>query len=183
MATSNQYGAFVEANFVWEMQQIQALESIDPEFKEILVRLYQNIGKMASVINVKDTGEYPVAEFVNGQLFFPNPNNNSTTAAAAIERQVLRTTINVLVPPATLMNAGTTQVAHNIVCTAATTFTRIYGAASDTTGMNYIPIPYASPTLANNIEIRADGTNVYITTGSNRTNFNVCYVILEYLQS
>lgn len=179
MAVSSQYGAFVPTNFVWEMQQIQALEGIDPQFKEILVRLYQNIGNISLVLNVKDTGYYPLQEFVNGQLYFPNPNNTSQTAAAPLERQVLRTTLNV----GALPNTGTITIPHNITCTTATTFTQIYAAASDTTGKNYIPIPYASPTLANNIEIRADGTNVYITTGSNRTNFNVCYVVLEYMQS
>ena len=64
-----------------------------------------------------------------------------------------------------------------------TTFTRVYATASDTTGFNYIPVPYASSTAANNIELNVNGTNVNIITGSNRSNFNICYVVLEYLQS
>ena len=82
-----------------------------------------------------------------------------------------------------LPNAGTKSVPHNIPINGSYTFTRIYGAASDTTGLNYIPLPYASPTAANNIELNLDATNVNIITGSNRSNFNITYVIVEYITS
>lgn len=181
MATSNQYGAYVPTTSVWDVQQIYTTDISTPEFKELLVRLYQNINNIAIVLNLKDTGMYPITEFVNGQLWFPNPNNSSATTAAAnpIQRQVLRKVINF----STLPNTALKSVAHNIVCTAATSFTRIYATATDPVGLNYIPIPYASPVLANNIEINVDATNVNITTGSNRSAFTICYVILEYIQS
>jgi hypothetical protein len=118
--------------------------------------------------------------FVNGQSWFPNPNLNTPalTNVVSLDNRQGITTVLFTGP---LPNTGTLTVPHNITCNGATTFTEIYATASDTTGFNYIPIPYASPTLANNIEIRADGTNVYITTGSNRSNFNVVYVVLKYL--
>ena len=81
-----------------------------------------------------------------------------------------------------LPNTATTTVAHGIDFTTEYTLTRFYGAATDTTNRVYIPLPYASPTLANNIELSADATNVSITTGSDRTNFDTTYVILEYLK-
>jgi len=173
-------GAFVPTNFIWDVQQLQQVDVQSPEFKELLVRLYQNISLIATVLNLKDTGQYQVLEILNGQQFFSNPNNNSSTAASPALRQVYRKVINYTTA---LPNTGTATIPHNIVCTAATTFTRIYATASDTTGLNYIPIPYASPTLANNIELRVDGTNVYIITGSNRSNFNITYIVLEYLQN
>jgi hypothetical protein len=123
---------------------------------------------------------YQLSEFVNGQLYFSNPANNSSTLAIAADRQVLR---KCFLWPRTLPNAGSDSVPHGITCTTKTTFTRIYGAASDTMGFNYIPLPYASPTLVDNIELNCDGTNINIITGSNRSNFNVIYIILEYLQS
>ena len=180
MATSNQYGAFVPTNYVWDIQQLQQVDINSAEFKELLVRLYQNINSIALVLNVKDTGLYQTTELVNGQLYFSNPAYNSTTAATPTLRQVYRKVINYT---SALPNTGTVTIAHGITCTANTTFTRIYGCASDKTGRNYIQLPYASPTLANNIELKVDATNVTIITGNNRTNFTQTYIVLEYLQN
>lgn len=177
---ANQYGAFVPTNYIWDVQQIQEANVNSPEFKELLVRLYQNVNNIALVLNVKDTGMYPVTETINGQLYFPNPANNSSTAAYPAMRQVYRKVINYTTA---LPNTGAAVIPHGIVCTPVTTFTRIYATANDPVGKNYIPIPYASPTLANNIELKVDATNVTIITGSNRTNFTITYIVLEYMQS
>lgn len=80
-----------------------------------------------------------------------------------------------------LPNTGTKSVPHNITVTGSTIWTRYYATATYP-GSSGIPIPYASPTLANNIEINVDATNVNITTGSDRTAYTTTYVILEYLQ-
>lgn len=180
MANQTQYGAFVETNFLWDVQQLQSVDVTSPEFKELLVRLYQNVGKMALVLNIKDTGHYQVTETVNGQLYFSNPAYNSSTAINPALRQVYRKVINYTTA---LPNTGTATIAHGIPCTTSTTFTRIYGVANDPVGFNYIPLPYASPTLANNIELKVDATNVTIITGSNRTAFTITYIVLEYMQN
>jgi len=179
MALSTQYGAFVETSFLWDVQQLQSIDVTSPEFKELLVRLYQNLSKMALVLNIKDTGHYQTLETVNGQLYFSNPAYNSSTAITPTLRQVYRKVINYTTA---LPNAGTATIPHGITCTASTTFTRIYAVANDTTGLNYIPIPYASTVLINNISLTVNATNVVIVTGSNRTNFTKTYIILEYLQ-
>lgn len=171
-------GAFLPTTNVWDVTQVQSINIQPQELKELLVRLYQNLNLVAQSVNIRDAAYYNTIEFVNGQLFFPNPALSSSTSQYPAFRQVLRKVINF----GALPNTATKSVAHGITCTSATTFTRIYGCASDTTGKNYIPLPYASPTLANNIELKVDGTNVSVITGSNRTNFNVTYVILEYLQ-
>lgn len=180
MADATQFGSFVPTNFIWDVQQLNQVDVNSPEFKELLVRLYQNINLMAIALNTKDSAYYNTQEFVNGQLYFPNPSYNSSTAAQPGFRQVYRKVLNYTTA---LPNNGSTSIAHGISCTAQTTFTRIYATASDITGFNYIPIPYASPTLANNIELRVDATNVTITTGSNRTNFTKTYIVLEYMQA
>lgn len=171
-------GMFVASTNVWDVTQLYTTDVTTPEFKELLVRLYQNINLISLALNLKDTGYYTLTEFVNGQAFFPNPTLSSTTAANPVFRQVFRKVINF----GALPNTATKSVAHGITITNTFTFTRIYGAASDTTGMNYIPLPYASPVLANNIELNVDAINVNVTTGSNRTNFNECYIILEYIK-
>lgn len=172
-------GAFVPTTNVWDVSQLYDVDVNTPQFKELLVRLYQNVNNIALVLNIKDSGYYVTSEFVNGQSFFPNPLNNSATATAPTLRQVFRTVVNF----GALPNATTKSVAHNIPVTAGFTFTRIYGAASDTSGGNYIPIPYATPVALNdNIALDVSTTNVTITTGVNRTNFTVCYVVVEYIK-
>lgn len=179
MANPQSVGVFVPTTNVWDVNEIYSVEVTSPAFKELLVRLYQNLNNISQALNVKDSAIYNTQEFVNGQLYFANPTLSSTSTTTARLRQVMRKVINF----GALPNTATTTVAHGITFNSSTTFTRVYGAASDTAGNNYIPIPYASPTLANNIELKVDATNVTIITGSNRTAFTVCYVVLEYLTS
>jgi hypothetical protein len=176
---ADQFGAFVPTTLVFDVAELQQTDIKSPEFKELLVRLYQYINNIANVLNIKDTGQYQLSEYVNGQLFFSNPLLNSSTAQYPEDRQVLRKVINF----GALPNAGAKAVAHGITCTTMTSFTRIYACSSDPVGFNYIPIPYASPTLINNIELNVDAVNVNIITGSNRTAFTITYVIVEYIQS
>jgi hypothetical protein len=170
-------GVRVPTTNIWDVTQINNMDELTPAFKELLVRLYQNLNVMANAINTKDSGLFDTNQFVNNQAFFPAP--GSPPAEKPLYRQVIRLTINF----GALPNAGTKSVAHGITITPKMTITRLYAAASDTTGNNYIPIPYASPTLVNNIELNMDATNVNIITGSNRSNFNICYVVIEYIQT
>ena len=174
MAEQGDYGSFVPTTQVWDVGEIYSTDVNSEDFKEILVRLYQNLNNQAFSINIKDSGYYVTEEFVNGQAFFPNP---SLTEPYTL-RQAFRKVINF----GALPNTGTTAVAHGITVTDGVTFTRIYGAATNTTAHAYLPLPYASPTAADNIELKVDGTNVTIITGSDRSSFNVTYVVLEYLK-
>lgn len=174
---STTVGAFIPTTNIWDVSQLYSMDVNSQEFKELLVRLYQNLNNISTMVNFKDTGFYDTNEFVNGQLYFPNPALSSQTQQNPLFRQVFRLVIEF----GALPNTATKSVAHNISINDAYTFTRIYATASDTTGLNYIPIPYASPVLANNIELNVDATNVNITTGSNRSNYSICYVVLEYL--
>ncbi len=176
---ADQYGAFIQTTQVWDVAQLLDVDVSSDAFKELLVRLYQQVNNIANILNIKDTGQYQLSEFVNGQLFFSNPSLSSGTAQAPEDRQVLRKVINF----GTLPNTGTKNVAHGITCNVTTSFTRIYACATDPVNKLYVPIPYASPTDANEIELKVDGTNVTIITGSNRTGFTITYVVLEYLQS
>lgn len=167
-------GAFVPTTNVWDVSQIYDVKIDSPEFRELLVRLYQNINLIALVLNIKDSGIYNTLEFVNGQTFFPNPILSSDSETNPEFRQVYRMVIDF----GALPNTGAKSVAHNVPITPATTFTRIYATASDTTNFDYTQVGYGTDIL-----IDVDATNVTITTASDRSSFNVCYVILEYLQS
>ena len=180
MSFPGNFGAFVPSSNVWDTNELQTIDINSPQFRELLVRLYQNLNRLSIATNIKESGYYDNAnEFVTGSLLFPNPAFSSATAVYPAYRQYFRKVVNF----GALPNAGTKSVAHNINPNTAFSFTKIYGCATDQTGKNYIPLPYASPVLVNNIELNADATNVNITTGSNRTNFTITYVVLEYVKS
>lgn len=175
--SNKELGAFLPSTQMWDISEIQDSKIKNEALKEILVRMYQNLNRMSLAVNVKDSAYYDTREFVTGQQFFPLPGLNSAGTRVADFRQTFRKVINF----GTLPNAGTTNVAHGINVDANTIFTRIYGVATYQGGPSFLPLPYASPTDADNIELSVDGTNVIIITGSDRTDYTVCYIILEWL--
>ena len=133
------------------------------------------MNNMALVTNIKDSGYYLPAEFVNGQLYFPNPDPAVTNPGAknAVYRQVFRMVVDF----GALPNAALKSVAHNIPdISTAFTFTRMYGAATDPIALSYLAIPNVGITLT------ADVTNVNVTTVANLTAYTRCYIVLEYLK-
>jgi len=178
---ADQFGAFIQTTQVYDLN-IEQVDVNSAEFKELILRLYQNTNNIINVLNVKDTGLYQLSEFVNGQLFFANPALSSTTAQYPEDRQVIRKVLNV----GPLLIVGANTFAHGITCTTRTTFTRIYGVANKTTvPFSYLPLPYVSTVaIGEQISITVDATNVIINTGTtNRSAYNICYIVLEFLQS
>jgi len=178
--TSNKdLGAFIPTTQLWDVSEVYEGNVGNDDLKELLVRLYQNLNRMALSLNVKESAYYDTQEFVTGQQFFPLPGLNSSGTRFPDYRSTFRKVINF----GALPNTGTTNVAHGITCDANTIFTRIYGVATDPTGgFSYLPLPYSSPTLVSNIELSVDGTNVTIITGSDRTAYTVCYVVAEWIR-
>jgi hypothetical protein len=170
-------GFFLPSTYIFDVAELNQVDVNSPQFKELLVRLYMFISNMNTMLNLKETGQYQLQELLNSQQWFIDPQTNSPSNPQS--RFDFRTTVLC----GALPNTGTSVTPHNIGFTDQFTITRLYGAATDHTGLNYINLSYASPVPANNIELRADGTNVYITTGSNRTNFDYSLVVLEYLKN
>jgi hypothetical protein len=170
-------GAFIPTTQVWDITPILQ-SNIDPELKELFVRLYQNLGFMSDIVNIKMTGQYPEQEFVISSQFFPNPANSSTNNpyVTAAQRQIFRMTVNT-----GALVGGTITIAHNIPVTNAYTFVYIGGVASDTIGFNYYPFNYASAS-GNDLRLYADATNLNIVNNTG-INFTNSYVILEYITS
>lgn len=182
MASPGDYGIYTPTTWIFDVASIQQIDVNSPEFKELLIRLYQNLNRMALALNIKDSAYYNTQEFVNSQLYFPNPANNSTTLTAPAFRNVFRTVVNFGALPS---NGTPISVAHNIKVNGSYTFTRIYAAASDTTNLKYLPIPYSSAVdVAHNISLDVTATNVIITSGGHDySSYTVCYVVLEYLKN
>jgi hypothetical protein len=172
------FGSFVPTTNIWDVQQIQGL-SIDPQLKELLVRLYQNINVISLSLNTRDAGYYALQEFINGQIYFPNPNLNSSTPQSPNWRQVFRKVVNF----GALPNATSKSVSHNIVVTPGYSLTRLYAAATNDTQTSFIPIPFASPVLNENIRLEMTDTDMIITTGIDMTAYTKCYIVAEYIKS
>jgi hypothetical protein len=177
MAHSGSSSQSIQTTQVWDVNEVYSTEVTSKAFKELIVRLYQNINKQALAINNKDTGVYDTKEFINGQTFFSSSAYNSTTGSHPAPRQVLRKVINF----GALPNNAAKTANHGITLTDSFTFTRIYATASKPTTHNYVPIPYASSVAADIIELSVDNTHVTITTHKDMTAYTVTYVILEYL--
>lgn len=136
------------------------------------------LNQMSLVLNTKDTGYYPLTEFVCGQLYFPDPTLTSASTTTPVWRQVFRKVINV----GTLPNAaGTKTILHNIDIAVGFKFTRIYGVATDPS-TSFLPLPYSSATANDVIEVWVDATNVNIKVGKDRSGYTTCYVVLEYIK-
>lgn len=172
-------GLYVPTTNIWDVNQIYSVEVNSPEFKELLVRLYQNLNLISTVLNLKDSAYYDTNEFVTGQSYFPDPTLNSSTSTVATYRPVYRKVINF---PGGLTINGVNTANHGIDINSGFTFTRIYAVASDTTNLNYIPIPYASGAAGTDVELSVSSTQVIITTSSDRTSFNFCYAVLEFMK-
>lgn len=167
-------GLFVPTTPMFDVGDLQNVENL----KELVIRLTQSVNNISIALNLKDTGYYVLEEYVNGQLYFPNPTVVPLTQSDNT-RQVFRKVIDF----GALPNAGLKAVPHGIPIDATYSFTRIYATASDPVNLNYIPIPSVSLiAVANNIQIVVDATDVIIGTAVDFSAFTICYVVLEYIK-
>lgn len=174
-------GMLVDETDLFDTEYIQSLNVSSEEFKNFLFTLHNRINRMSIAINLKDTGYYVEEEFLNSQNWFPRDPNSISGTNQPFFRPVFRKTINF----GGLPNASTKSVPHGLSPNSNWSFTRIYATASDTTALDYIPIPFIDNTAASqNIEINVDATNVNIDTDTvDRTNFDTVYVVLEWIKN
>lgn len=162
-------GSFVATTNVWDVSDIYETEIGSPEFKELIVRLYQNVNNIALALNSKDSAFYLTEEFQTGQLWF---NQNSSNQLDL--RPAFRKVVN-FGPIGLGLNA---PVPHGLTPTNTWKFTKIQGAASDTATLTYFPLPFAG---AGDIQVKVTSTNVVINNGTVST-FTDAYIILEYIK-
>lgn len=164
-------GSYVPTSYNWDVTQLMSTDVTSPEFKELIVRLYQYLTNIAIVLNSKESATYSLNQFQTSQLWF-NPNSTSL----GDRRGAFREVVNIGALP-----AGATTIAHNLPVTTLWKFTYIGGVASNTATLNYYPLPFAEA-AGNNIELRVDGTSVIINNNSGAV-FTDAYVVLEFLKS
>lgn len=171
-------GAFIPTTQVWDVSELYSADVNSEQFKELLVRLYQNVNNIALNINTRESGYFPLFEFSCGQLFFPNPTLNANTSTSPVYRQVYRMVVNF----GALPNATSKSVVHNIPVTSNYSAVHVYGAASNANATAMIPLPYASPTLNNNIQVDITNNVVTITTAANYSAYINSYIVIEYIK-
>ena len=66
-------GVFVANTWILDVAKIGSVNVNAPEFKELLVRLYQNLSLMNNALNLKVSGYLIDSENVTGKLLFPDP--------------------------------------------------------------------------------------------------------------
>ena len=172
-------GSFIGTTNVWDVSEIYSTDVNSERFKELIVRLYQNVNNISLSLNNKEAAYYPLNEFMSGQLYFSNPTLNENTATTPTFRQAYRMVVNF----GALPNAGAKSVAHNIAIMQGFTSTHIYGSATNTAATKMIPLPYSSPTLNLNIQVDIGPTLLTITTGVDYSDFINTYVVIEYMKS
>lgn len=164
------YGSFVPTTNIWDIGRLQEIDVNTPEFKELLVRLYQNVNNIALVLNTKSTGYYINQQFVSSKLFFnsnPALNNQSELRPGFIM------TVNT-----GALGAGVTAINHNIPVTNTLKWMFISGAATDTVSIVGYPLPYAS-VVGNDIQVSVTATQILINNNSG-VAFTDSQVTLEY---
>lgn len=128
----------------------------------------------ASIVNIKENGNYENNEILSGQQWF------ATSFTPKKTRYTYRTVVNF----GTLPNNATGTAPHNIKVDQNTIFTKILATATNP-NTKFIPIPYINTgTPGDSVEIWVDAMNVNIkTTSANYTVFTTTYVVLEYIKS
>ena len=147
-----------------------------PDDEELMKELISKRERLtASIVNVKENGQYEAQEILSGQQYFSTDASNVPRRP----RYVFRTVVNF----GALPNATTASVPHNIAVTSTTIFTRIYATATNP-NTAFIPIPFVNvATPTDGIQLNIDPVNVNITTTTaNWIAYTTCYVVLEYIK-
>jgi len=82
-----------------------------------------------------------------------------------------------------LPNAATKSVAHGVKFNGHPKIVHIYGVARDKEGGIFLPLPYSSLTLNQNVSLYATAFDVCIKTNEDYSEYTDTLVVIEYLES
>ncbi len=134
----------------------------DPD--ELLVHLGKAYIDTATAVNARTIGIFGTgSRIITGEGWYLRGGNQ--------KQQTLREVYS--------FNDSILTFNHNV--SGAVIFTRIYGFA--TNGTIFFPIPYVSPTAANQIGISVSATQVVVTKGGSAPAITNGYVVLEWLSA
>lgn len=183
MAFQNK-GNFIPTTQSWDVTELYQTDINNPKFKELLVRMYQNLNLMAESVNNKSSGIYNTNEVASGETFSPSPSSSSISDTRALPRPIFRKVINFGALPAA--SGSPKSVAHGIAFNANTSLVRLYGSATNPSAISMIPIPYTSgavPTRAVGIILDATNVTITISPGSNYSAYTKTYIVIEFMKN
>lgn len=148
--------------------------------EEFRTRMIQVINDMCISINSKESGWYSDESTITGEKVLPTYSKNLEGSQSVYYRTVRRKCIFT----GSLPNNSTKSIPHSIQFPKKSVGWRIWGCASEIDGneelQRFIHLPHAHPSALNAIAISCNRNNIDITTGTNRTNFNFSFVVVEY---
>jgi hypothetical protein len=142
--------------------------------QQVLIQVIKSIGNLNKTVNGKSTGIRALTEFVNGNTYYLG--TNATTGLSSFIK---------MIDFGTISNIGVNTVPHGIDISINQNFTfvDIYGVATDPVGLQYIPLPFASSSGTENIQLNVTATDIVITTPIDRSAFTRTLVFVEYLKN
>lgn len=141
-----------------------------PDYQQYLLQITKLYTDIAQGINQREIAAYALSEQPTGQSWYD-------PTSSQISRQTFRKvfTLGAIAPGATLVTA------HGI--TPLLRFTAAYGDVI-TAVPDFRPIPFVSATLVTDqIQIREDTVNFYITNGATAPAIISAQVVLEFLKN
>lgn len=172
MAIRESEGVYVPTTPSFDVSEIYSTNVTDERFKELIIRLQNQVNIISLALNQKETGIYSTNEFLISSVYFPNPNLDATTSQTPINRNVYR----VVIDTGALPNNTTKTVAHNIDFSGDNFTTKITATAQSTN--ERIHLNYVDATSFCSILI--DDTNINITSNVDYSRFTQSEVVIEF---
>ncbi len=145
-------------------------------YDEMLEKLELLYKRIANAVNTKEGGQYQPRELATFEQY---PLRSTVSPFPYLPNQFVNI-YRKIVDFGALPNATTKSVPHGIAFNTQCKATRTYIEATDPVNLLYIQIPFASPTLNENIKLVVDGTNVNVTTAIDYSAFTMCNVVIEF---
>lgn len=136
--------------------------------------LVEQLKRISNAVNVREIGWFLDEELLSGKQLF-------STATSSTNQQ-FRSALRKVIDFGALPNAAVKSVPHGILFDVNFTLISLWAAATDPVNFIAIQIPFASPTLNENIKLTMDAININITTGINYSAYTRCLVTAEYVQ-
>lgn len=171
------FGQFIPTTNIYDVDILNEIDVTSPQFKELLVRLYQTVNNIAIVLNNKDSGYYPLQEFVTGKVLYPTIGNDFENNGRPIYRK------EIVVPALPASAAVPVVIPHNIQnITNTFRWITIDGAATNPATIQGLKLPFVGIVLADMIKVTVDAVNVTITSGGTDYSSFTGQILLEYVK-
>lgn len=158
----------------YDTDSITNINGASTEVINYLLYVRKTLNQYALFLNQRDVGYYSPTQTISGNIY-PTQQDNQRSVYNLTEYRVA-------IDTGALPNTGTTTTAHNIDTTNGDIqFTRIIGAATNSSTSAGIPLPYVGTSSTEHISVRADATNIIIQTAQNWSAYDISTVTIQVI--